>query len=113
MEKVKVVFSKAAFEVYKQLVESAKHSKVDRSILRAINHKKELIKLDKHYGQPIKRRLIPKEYKNHGIRSMFRVGLPNFWRMHYTLGDDENMVEIVAFVIDIVDHKDYNKILGY
>jgi len=41
---------------------------------------------------------------------LFRVELPNFWRMYYTLTDDENQIEIIAFVLDILDHKEYDKI---
>ena len=43
----------------------------------------------------------------------FRVELPGFWRMLYTLTDGESEIEIIAFVLDIIDHKKYNKKFRY
>jgi len=33
--------------------------------------------------------------------------------MLYTLTDGESEVEIIAFVLDIIDHEEYNKKFGY
>jgi hypothetical protein len=33
--------------------------------------------------------------------------------MLYTLTDGETKIEIIAFVIEILNHKDYNKRFGY
>jgi len=44
---------------------------------------------------------------------LFRVELPNFWRMLYTLVEGGTKIEIIAFVIDILDHKNYDKVFGY
>lgn len=58
--------------------------------------------------------LIPQEYKTkYGASNLFRVELSNFWRMLYTLTNDEKEVEIIAFVLDIVDHNKYSKKFGY
>ena len=46
-------------------------------------------------------------------KNLFRVELPSFWRMLYTLTDGESQIEIVAFVLDVLDHKDYDKKFGY
>ena len=114
MKKVRVIFSPEAEEVYGHLNEIAPTSKIDTSILNAINKKVELIKANIHYGEPIAKRLIPEEYKiKYGSTNLFRVELPSFWRMLYTLTDGESQIEIVAFVIDILDHKDYSKKFGY
>jgi hypothetical protein len=46
----------------------------------------ELLKKDVYYGQPVAKKLIPAEYKTkYGITNLFRVELPYFWRMLYTL----------------------------
>lgn len=67
-----------------------------------------------HYGDPIAKDLIPQEYKEkYDIKNLFRVELPNYWRMLYTLTDDETKIEIIAFVLDFVDHLTYNKKFGY
>jgi hypothetical protein len=110
----KVILSKDAEEVYIYLNKEASKSKIERSILKAINMKKELIRANPHYGNPMARNLIPKEYvRKYGVTNLFRVELPNFWRMLYTLTNNGSEIEIIAFVLDIVDHKTYNKKLGY
>ncbi len=107
-------FSDEAKEAYNNLKGFAEESKIERSILDSINKKVELIKANPHYGNPISKKLIPKEYiERYGINNLFRVELSNYWRMLYTLTDGGSLVEIIAFVLTIVDHKDYDKKFGY
>ena len=114
MKKVRVVLSPEAEEVYKHLNEEALHSKTERMILNAINKKVELIKANHHYGDPIAKNLIPKEYKDkYGVTNLFRVELPSFWRMLYTLTDGESKIEIIAFILDLINHPTYDKKFGY
>ncbi len=114
MKTVRVIFSPEAETVYKYLNEQAASSKVERSILNAIQKKVELIKANIHYGNPIAKSLIPEEYKaKYGVKNLFRVELPNFWRMLYTLTDGETEIEIIAFVLDILNHDEYDKKFGY
>lgn len=114
MKKVRVILSTEAEEVYKYLNEHALESKIEKSILNSINKKVELIKANPHYGDPISKKLIPQEYvKKYGVTNLFRVGLSNYWRMLYTLTDGETVIEIIAFVLDIIDHKEYNKKFDY
>jgi plasmid maintenance system killer protein len=114
MKKVRVIFSPEAEQVYRYLNEESSTSKIEKSILNALNKKIELIKANIHYGNPVAKKLIPREYKTkYGVTNLFRIELPNFWRMLYTLTDGENKIEIVSFVLDIVDHKEYNKKFGY
>ena len=110
MKPVKVILSPEAEEAYKQLNAVAADSKIERSILNAIDKKRELIKANMHYGEPIAKDKIPDEYRiKYGITNLFWVELSNFWRMLYTLTNNETEVEIIAFVLDIIDHKEYNK----
>jgi hypothetical protein len=82
-------------------------------IPKAINHKAELIKANIHYGNPIAKNLIPEEYKQkYSVTNLFRIELPAFWRMLYTLTNNEE-VEIIAFVLDILAHPKYNNKFGY
>lgn len=114
MKIIKVIFSPEAEKIYRYLNAKASSSKVERMILNALNKKIELIKLNKNYGDPISKSLIPKEYRErYGINNLFRVELPQFWRMLYTLTNNETEIEIIAFVLDIIDHKEYNKKFGY
>ena len=111
---IRVIFSPEAEEVYNYLNKESVSSKKERMILRAFNDKVKLIKTNPHYGNPIAKRLIPKDYQlKYGITNLFRVELPNFWRMLYTLADGESEIEIIAFVLDIINHKAYNKKFGY
>ena len=114
MKKIRVILSSDATEIYNDLIRKAIVSKKERSILLAITKKVELIKSDPHYGNPIAKSLIPKQYvKKYEISNLFRVELPNYWRMLYTLKDGETEIEIISFILDIVDHKEYDKKFGY
>jgi len=114
MKIIRIKLSPEAEEVYKHLNREAPNSKTERMILKAINQKVELIKSNPHYGDAVSKKLFPEEYrKKYGITNLFRVKLPAFWRMLYTLTDGENEVEIIAFVLDVIDHKEYDKKFGY
>jgi len=114
MKKVKIILSPQAKKVYSYLNEQSKNSKIEKSILNAVNQKARLIKENPHYGNPISKKLIPEEYKKrYEISNLFRVELPNYWRMIYSLTNGESSIEIVGFVLDIFNHKSYNKKFGY
>lgn len=109
---VDVLYSPEAEEILDYLKMKAPHSKIERSILNAIYKKIEQIKSTPSIGDSIAKLLIPKEYKNkYMARNLYRVELPNYWRMLYTLTDDE--IKVIAFIIDIMDHKAYSKKFGY
>lgn len=113
MKVMRVVLSKDAKEVFEYLNREASASKTERVILKAIKQKIELIRENSHFGDPVAKKLIPDEYREkYDANNLFRVELPNYWRMLYTL-EGESRIEIVAFVLDIVDHKVYNKKFGY
>ncbi len=59
MKNVRIILSAEAGEVYKYLNEESASSKTERMILKALNHKIELIKMNPHYGDPISKKLIP------------------------------------------------------
>ena len=74
MKKIEIVLSPEAQKVYKYLNEQAPTSKTERSILNAINQKADLIKSNPQYGEPISKKLIPKEYiEKYGITNLFRI----------------------------------------
>lgn len=114
MKKVRVILAPEAADAYNNLMSKASDSKQEEVILNAFLQKVELLKENVHYGQPIAKKLIPAEYKTrYGITNLFRVELPNFWRMLYTLTAGSSGVEIVVLVLDIIDHKKYDKKFGY
>ena len=114
MKIIRLKLSPEAEEVYKHLNNEAPTSKTERMIFKAVNQKVELIKSNPHFGDPVAKRLIPEEYKiKYGITNLFRVELPAYWRMLYTLTDGESEIEIIAFVLDVITHKEYDKKFGY
>ena len=114
MKTIRIIFASEAEEVYKYLNEQAPSSKIENTILIALHKKIDIIKVNPHYGDPIAKKLIPTEYKTkYGITNLFRVELPNYWRMLYTLTNGETKIEIIAFILDIIDHKIYDKKFGY
>ena len=77
-------------------------------LLKAIKQKTELIKENPLYGNNIPKKQIPKTL---GVSNLFRVELTGYWRMLYSL--EGNKIEIIAFVLYIIDHPTYDKLLGY
>lgn len=109
-----VKFSPEVQAIYEEIFRKAQRLKVDRSILRSIDNKKELLRLDRHYGEPIAKKLIPEEYLlKYEATNLFRVELPDYWRMLYTIKPSENKGEIIVLIIDILDHKLYDRKFGY
>ena len=87
-------------------------SSKDITLLAAINRLFDVIANNPFYGENAKKDLIPKEYRQkYGADNIFIADLPDYWRMIYTLESDE--IEIIAFVLDIIDHDEYNKKFGF
>ena len=82
------------------------------TLLNAINRLFEVIVNNPFYGENAKKDLIPKEYRQkYDADNLFIADLPDYWRMIYTLESYE--IEIIAFVLDIINHGDYNKKFGF
>lgn len=116
---VRVILLGDADESFKKLneivgkqIEFGKESSEEIQLLRSIKQKIEFIKRNPFYGDPIAKNLMPEEYKiKYKAINLFRAELSQFWRMIYTLKGNE--IEIIAFVIDIIDHPTYDKKFGY
>ncbi len=111
----RVVFIDLAQEEYKKLNEivgtqlkEGKENSEEMQLLKSINQKKDFIKANPFYGDNIPKNIIPKEYN---VQNLWRVELINFWRMLYTIKGDQ--IEVVCFVLDIIDYGRYNKKFGY
>lgn len=120
-KQTRIILSLEAEEVYKYLnkevYEAEKNGKkktAEIQIFKAFEQKKNLIKENIHYGQPIAKSKIPSKYKkDYCVTNLFWVELPHYWRFLYTLTQGDSEIEIIAFVLDIIDHKKYNKLFGY
>jgi len=116
---VRVVLLEEADSEYKKLngivgqqIKEGKENAEEMQLMRSINQKIGFIKANPFYGNNIAKALIPKEYAvKYSAKNLWRVELTNFWRMLYTIKGDQ--VEIICFILDIMDHKKYDKKFGY
>ncbi|MDK2907750.1 MAG: hypothetical protein PWQ87_208 [Candidatus Woesearchaeota archaeon] len=81
-------------------------------LLNSIKQKIELLKNNPEYGIHVPKDRIPKEYiKNYDVNNLWKVNLAGAWRMIYTIRGSE--VEIISLILDIMNHKDYEKKFRY
>lgn len=118
-KEVIIKLSEEANEVYGELnkivgeekkkgVESSFH----QTLLRSIKRVTELLKENPFAGDQIPKRQIPKNYSlKYDIDNAWRIELANRWRMVYSITG--NQIEIITFVMDIFNHRDYDKVFGY
>jgi len=118
-KEVWVEFSEDAASDYKELQEKVLEEKkqgIENSsnmqLLKAIDREKNNVKIDPQYGAHISRRNISKKAaERYGTDRLWKIDLVGYWRMIYTImGDD---VKIIAFVLEFMDHKKYDKVFGY
>lgn len=93
--------------VGKQIKENKENTK-EMQLLRSIKQKVEFIRSNPFYGDNIPKRQIPKSYN---CQNLWRVELSGYWRMLYTIKGDQ--VEIICFILDIIDHDIYDKKFSY
>lgn len=99
-------------EIVGKQINEEKENTNEMQLLKSIRQKIDFIKANPFYGDSIAKKLIPQEYKEiYGAINLFRVELSGFWRMLYTLKGDQ--IEIVAFILDIIEHPAYDKKFGY
>ncbi len=104
------------FEALREAVQEELREGIAQSdhqiLLRAINHKVELLKQDPQYGIHIPKDRIPKVYKTfYDVNNLWKINLSGAWRMIYTIRGSQ--VEIIALILDILNHKTYDKKFGY
>lgn len=102
-----VVFAEDDLEsAYAYLTEK---SPLKKSITKAINTLKDNV----FCGEPISKKLIPKEYiRKYNINNLWWYPLTKGWRLVYSV-TTPTMVEIVAVIIEYFDHKEYERRFGY
>jgi len=112
---VKVILlnqAKTEFEELNRIVGGQQAKGITNSeeiqLFKSIKQKSELLKINPTYGDKIPHKLIPKTLN---VPNLFRIELTGYWRMLYTL--EGNEIEIVAFVLYLIDHPTYNNLFGY
>ena len=116
---IKVVLSEEATGEYNELnrivgeeLRRGVTSSVHQSILRSIERVKGWLKDNPFAGEQVQKNLIPQEYiDKYSVTNLWRIDLSDYWRLIYTIQSNE--IEIIDFVLNIVDHKKYDKIFGY
>jgi len=100
--------NRAVGEEIKKGITSSDH----QTLLNSIKQKIKILRDNPEYGIHIQKDKIPKEYiKDYDINNLWKVNLSVAWRMIYTIRGNE--VEIISLILDIMNHKDYNKKFGY
>ncbi len=118
-KEVRVVLSAEAAEEYGGLnrivgdeLKRGVTSSVHQSLLRSIERVKRWLKENPFAGDQVKKGQIPHYYlQKYGVTNLWRIELSNYWRLIYTIQSNE--VEIIDFVLDVIDHKEYDKKFGY
>ena len=83
-----------------------------QTLFNSIKQKIEFLKENPQYGIHIARNKIPKEYFNkYDVNNLWKVNLSGAWRMIYTIRGNE--IEIISLILDILNHKRYEKKFGY
>ena len=111
---IRVKYSAIFQEQLNQLIKIAKEkdSKFHKQLLKAIEREKEYILIDPHRGMQIPKDRIPKEYvEQYGATNLWKINLPDYWRMIYTIVGNE--LEIISILLEFMDHKEYNKKFKY
>lgn len=118
-KEVIVKLSEEANEVYEELNKIVGEEKkkgigssFHQSLLKSIKRVKELLKENPFAGDQIPKRQIPKKYfLKYDIDNVWRIELTNRWRLVYSITG--NQIEIITFVMDIFNHRDYDRVFGY
>ncbi len=79
-----------------------------KQLKKSIEKKINLVRSDPFYGDNIPKRLIPGYYN---VQNLWRAELSSYHRLLYTIRGDDT--EIICFIVDILDHKRYDKRFGY
>ena len=80
-----------------------------QQLMKSIKQKIELIKANPQYGDSVPKILVKRS--GYEVDNLWVVDLVGYWRMLYTL--QGGSVEILCFILEIIDHKRYDKIFGY
>ncbi len=104
---------------YLELSQKVQHEQLEgrtgtflQTLFKSIDAKKEELKKDPFYGIQIPKKLIPKKYIDlFDVKNLWKCNLALAWRAIYFISGEEERV--VVSIVDIIDHKAYEKTFGY
>ena len=99
----KIVFSDE--ELQKDFDNLSENDPIKKGIRKAIIE----IQNNPYCGRNVKKKLIPKKYNE--LNNLWIYNLPSSWRLIYSLAPNE--IEILAVVLDWMDHKDYEHLFNF
>ncbi len=86
--------------------------KSDPRLFKDVNKAIQEICQNSFCGRNVKKKLIPKELvQKHKIDNLWIYNLRKDWRLLYSVGRDE--IELIAVILDWMDHKDYEKLFKF
>ena len=118
-KEVSVRLSNEANNVYEELNRLVGEEKLQginssfhQTLLRSIKRVSDLLKQNPFAGDQVPKRQAPGKYAlKYDADNVWRIELADRWRMVYTITGDQ--IEIITFVMDIFDHREYDKVFGY
>lgn len=94
----------------KEAFESTEKS--DPRLFKEISSALNSIKQNVFQGRHVRKKLIPKELiHKYNIKNLWIYNLRKDWRLLYSIANDE--VEILALILDWMNHKDYEKLFNF
>ncbi len=84
----------------------------DERLFKEIDGALSAIKQNVFFGRNVRKKLIPKELiQKYSLNNLWIYNLRKDWRLLYTITNNE--VEILAIVLDWMNHKDYERLFGF
>lgn len=106
-----IVYNKLNSKVGEEQINGVNGS-FHQTLFRSVERIKEQLRRNPFAGNQIPKRQIPSKYIiKYGAENVWRIELADRWRMIYTITG--NQIEIIAFIMDIFNHRDYDKVFGY
>ena len=118
-KEINVYFSEEALATYQDLQKKASEQKNQGSensfeiqLLKAIDRERTNLKINPQKGIHIPKRNITKQVVDrYNTDKLWKLNLVGYWRLIYTITGDD--VKVISFILEIMDHKKYDKVFGY
>lgn len=84
----------------------------DSRLFKEIEHALNTIKQNAFAGRNVKKEIIPKSLiQKYDIDNLWIYNLRKDWRLLYTITN--NTIEVLAIILDWMDHKDYERLFKF
>ncbi len=85
----------------------------DKEFYEELQKARDEICKNAYCGRNVKKKLIPKEYiQRYNLNNLWIYDLRDGWRLLYTISN-LGRVDILAIVLDWMNHKDYERLFGF